>query len=374
MKLMASYLLVVALVALPTFLYIRTGQQRDLRANVQGELEIEVQRLAEQLGSTPTDRFAEVMQTVLGLYAERVTLIDPEGHVLRDSRAAAASMENHRDRPEVRGALDRPGAVVSASRRSATTGETFLYSAMAFPTVGASRGIVRLALPMAALDATEQRGTLFIYRAAALALSAAVLLSLVAAIVVSRPLRRIAEGARAFADGDFGYPIQIHSNDELGDAAGALRDLAAQLRDRLVSAGADRATLHVLLDHLPIGVVLYSAARVPVALNGRARELCDLHPSNELARAAEIIALPAQALVVGHVLSEGLAAEVALRLPWIEGAPLPARWIALYSSAGERHPALLLLDGAPPRIGCDAVFQRSEDTSGGVAPPAAGLK
>jgi HAMP domain-containing protein len=171
-----------------------------------------------------------------------------------------------------------------------------------------------------------------------------VLLSLVAALVVSRPLRRITDGARAFAAGDFGHPIDITSADELGDAAKALGELAAQLRGRLLSSGADRAALHALLDDLPVGVVLYDPHGAPVVISARARELCDLSPHQELERARQIIELDAQAEVVRKVLANGFTVEAPLELPWRTPTPLRARWISIFAPDGDRQPALVVLE------------------------------
>jgi HAMP domain-containing protein len=180
------------------------------------------------------------------------------------------------------------------------------------------------------------------------ALSAAVLLSFVAALVVSRPLRRITDGARAFAAGDFGHPVAVDSKDELGDAARALVELAGQLRGRLLSSGADRAALHALLDDLPVGVVLFDPHGAPVVISARAREVCDLTPHLELERARQLFeACPPDAR--RRVLEDGVTVESPLVLPWKPDVTFAGRWIPIFAPDGARQPALVVVDDAARR-------------------------
>ncbi len=58
-----------------------------------------------------------------------------------------------------------------------------------------------------------------------------VLLSLLAMIFTfNRPMRRLQEGAQTLAGGDLGKTIELHSNDELGDLAGAFNQMSEQLK------------------------------------------------------------------------------------------------------------------------------------------------
>lgn len=58
-----------------------------------------------------------------------------------------------------------------------------------------------------------------------------VLLSLLAMIVTfNRPMRRLQEGAQELAGGDLGATIDLRTNDELGDLAGAFNQMSAQLK------------------------------------------------------------------------------------------------------------------------------------------------
>jgi HAMP domain-containing protein/predicted RNA-binding protein YlqC (UPF0109 family) len=343
-KVMASYLLVVGLVFFPSVIYLRTIQRREIREDIEKQMRADLALVARRVGEVPADQVQTLAERLI--LRQRLTLVDTEGNVLFDTYEPRP-LGNHADRPEIRAALTSEDGFGSATRVSATTGEELIYEARRYPLDEPPRGVVRLAARVAKVTKMQDRVAVILTRAAAGALSAAVLLSFVASLVISRPLRRIMAGARAFAAGDFAYPVPVRSNDELGDVATALVDLAAQLRDRLLAAGADRATLHALLDELPAGVVLYDAEQRPSVMNGLFRELCGVGPKDEIERALSLPRLPEQAAAVEGVLVDGLPREHALALPWRPEARLRARWLCTFASGGERQLALVVLDERP---------------------------
>lgn len=342
LKLMISYLLVVGLVMIPTALYLRRSLVRDQQDDVRRELQAEVVGVVHRLGDGSPPVLAARVPTMVDLSAQRLTVVDARGVVMGDTAGEAALRSNHLDRPEIQAAIAH--GMGTALRRSATTGQVMIYVAMRFPTTGELRGVARLARSVESIDAASRKVSDMLRGAGAVALSVAVLLSLVAALAASRPLSRIALAARAFAEGDFGATVSVDSNDEIGEVARALDGLAAQLRSKLVASGADHATLLALVDELPVGVVLYDRALQALRVNEVARRLLALEPHIESARAAEVATLAAQHAAMERVLRAGVSESLPLRLPWRSDAQLRARWIAVFSPTGERTPALVVHD------------------------------
>lgn len=339
---MVSYLVVVGLVFLPTILYLRTLFQDDLRTAVTRELAQEAATVAARLERVQPDHLEEVVALILEAMPSRVTIVDPAGRVIGDSVLAKGQAEDHSNRPEIIEALEK--GTGTAVRYSRSTGEERIYVARRFPQTGVAKGVVRLSVPTAEVLGAFDRGYQFINRAGALGLSAAVLLSLVAAVVVSRPLRRIADAARAFAAGDFGYSIEVNSYDELGEAAQALRELAARLRGTLITSGADRATLNALLDDLPCGLVLFDARGMPTVINGRARALCELSPHDEHEKLRGLVLDPELTKVIEATHAGRRSQEVlGFRPPWLKvGEGLDLRWLSLYAEDGAPATGLII--------------------------------
>ncbi len=346
-KLMVSYLLVVGLVLLPSVIYLRSLLSRDQHARAVADMTQELTGICDRLGDSSPAQLTARTEALLAALPTRLTVVDAAGNVLGDSARPGVAIENHAGRPEIREALLR--GVGTTVRLSRTTGRTMLYVAMRFPRTGTARGVARLSRDEDSLHTDRDQVTDVLRNASAVALTVAVLLSLVAALATSRPLRRIAQGARAFADGDFAANVDAATGDEIGEVAEALAALASQLRSRLVTSGVDRATLQALLDDLPVGVVLYDQNRQPTAFNGAARVLCDLAPYAETERGAEIPKLSLQGSAIDLCLRDGFTTEVPLSLPWKPLAHLIARWVAVFAPDGERLPALVVLDRGDAR-------------------------
>lgn len=371
LKLAITHLAVAALVLLSTLVYVRTLLNRELQESVQQDLERNLLVISANLADASPDRLDDIVAIVRTVVPHRVAVFDTAGQPfgsttvkpltdapgLPPQRAIPASssptvtspspstsvavIEPPPLSPELREALaEGTGRTV----RPDEAGESTIFAAARFPLEGPTRGLVRLAIPASVVSAESGRFP-FLNRAGAAALSFAIFLSLGAAWMASRPLRKIAAAARAFAAGDFGHPVGFDSRDELGEAARALEELAAQLRNRLLASGADRAALHTLLNELPVGVILYDGHGSPLAVNGRARTQCGFTPGDELDRAQQLLELASQAPLVQRVVETGAAAESELSLPWNPHTTLTARWIALYAADGSRQPALVLLDG-----------------------------
>ncbi len=338
-KLVVSYLVVVGLVLVPTAVYLQTTLRRGHRETVRAELRDEVRSLTQRLDATPAAQRDERMELLCSAVPLRITIVEPSGRVFCDSQRAA--LGNHGDREEIRDAFERGEG--TSVRRSATTGEVTLYVAHVFHDGGAVAGVVRLARPLASVEFASDQVSAVMRQTGAVALTVAVLLSLFAAVVASRPLRRMALAARAFSEGDFAAELPKPSEDEIGDVAEALGHLAAQLRGRLLASGADRSTLFALLDDLPVGVVLYGAERHALRINAAARAALDLHPHDEDQRCAEIPALPSMRESADAVMADGFTRQARLSVPW-SPTTCDVRWVAVYGADGARSLALVIID------------------------------
>ncbi len=343
-KLMLSYLLVVGMVLLPTVVWLRTTLGAKETSRARDELSRELSAITRRLAEAPQGEIPSRTRLLLATLPHRLTVTDPQGYVIGDSFRRVDPLPNHGDRPEIRDAM--AFGTGWSVRLSGTTGEHSLYVAERFPRTGLPRGVARLARSMEGVGAGAQEATRTLNGAAAVALSVAVLLSLVAALAASRPLRKITVAARQLADGEFGVSIDVRTNDEIGELAQAVDSLAGQLRSRLVASGSERATLQALVDDLPVGVVLYNRDQSAEKVNAAARVLLELPPHLEEVRAAEIPVLSAQRSVVDGVLRTGVTANTTLALPWIVGRTFAARWVGVFAPDGQRVPALLVLDRA----------------------------
>jgi len=167
----------------------------------------------------------------------RVTVVAMDGTVLADSAVPddqVAKLENHRARPEIAQALETGRG--SHVRLSDTTGQQLFYLAQRITYPGSEAvHVVRLAMPLTALESRIQDFERALAVAFGVAFLVSVTLSLLIARGLTRPLSDMAAVARQLAGGALGQRIQTRSGDEVGVLAATLNQMADQM-DRDITA------------------------------------------------------------------------------------------------------------------------------------------
>ncbi len=251
LKMMASFVLVIAAVTLILDISIRNTWEKSINNDLQRLLTqnatsfaLRVQNDHEHSPQQLVDEEARIAET-------RVTIIARDGTVLADSEASAKTMENHGARPEVLAALE--GKTGAAVRQSNAVGTEFLYLA-----VPSGDKVVRLALPLSAIQGhvAQIRKTLLLGTLTATLL--ALLVAMLVAQNVSRRLRTIVGFAEQIASGNLSARIAEQSGDEIGQVAVALDRTARRLEENFAAVRAGRAELEALLNSMEDGVIAVS--------------------------------------------------------------------------------------------------------------------
>jgi two-component system, OmpR family, phosphate regulon sensor histidine kinase PhoR len=159
----------------------------------------------------------------------RITLVERGGRVSADSEADPLKMENHLNRPEIKGALD--GTDTFRIHQSQTIGTEFLYYALPY-----EGGALRLGVPLKRIQSEVEaiRRQLLFYTV--LAFVPAVLLVAFLARNVSRRLGSIIEYSDQLSKGNFEATLPNTGSDELGllgahliQTGGKLRSMVGEL-------------------------------------------------------------------------------------------------------------------------------------------------
>ncbi len=284
-KLLISYLVVLATAAAPTFLYVRSKLQADLLHLAEERLQESTRRAASGLMPFQERELFDRTRQISSVLPQRVTLIAPSGEVLFDSDSL--NRENHGRRPEVREALaGRPLLDISIARRvSASTGNETLYAATRLVDGGP---VLRLADRVDDVVSAANDLTAFARNVAAAAITLAIVLSLLSAVLFMRPLQRVVQAARRLADGDLTASAGVVADDEVGDASRALDQMAVDLRRRLANAGSGDAVLAQLVDALPVACIVIEPNGEPLTLNGPARRALRIEGASARARVKAI--------------------------------------------------------------------------------------
>lgn len=334
-KVMASYVLVVGLIALPTGVYWSQHLEKTLYASWTQRLQRQAEALAVRLSEVPRDEVADTVWHWHSATGTDIALLDPKGRLI--ARSGETDLDTRRilDRPETRAVLH--GGASSAIGPQRTPSAPAVYVARSLRANGHPEALLHLRKRVPEISSLLESTRAFLEQAAAVALTAAVLLSALAAFVFVRPLREFSQTIRAVADGNLDYPVSPRIRGELTDAAAAFRDLVARLRETLVRTGSKDSSLASILDAVPCGVIWYRADGSVRWVSGPGRVIAQLTPTHESDRAQKIRSLcppPDEA-------ASAPAKPEPICLPWAPDRSISVRWVTVFGGNGGKEDAAI---------------------------------
>ena len=262
---------------------------------------------------------------IAALTLSRVTLILPSGRVEGDSNARSRQMENHAHRPEIAEAL--AGREGTARRWSATLKTDLIYAAVPVRAGGRLVGVLRTAVPVGAVDSTAGLVIRRVALAGLLVTLLAALLSLATALILTRPLRRIRNGAARLGAGDLAFRLEIPRFRELALLAETLNKTADDVTRRIREVTRQRNELEAVLSSMAEGVMAVDRAGRILRVNRAAARFLGRPPEAFPGLAASsVIRNERFSAFLARALSEGGGAEETVDLG-------PSRPVLLVKSA-----------------------------------------
>ncbi|MDH4320146.1 MAG: ATP-binding protein, partial [Desulfobulbaceae bacterium] len=217
--------------------------------------------------------------------ATRITIVRRDGVVIADSVQSPQRMDNHADRLEVIEAL--AGHIGTSVRHSHTMGREMLYLAIpllpenaAATTAPAGNDVLRLSIPITALDEPLRAITGDIIACAILLTVLAGLVAFIVSRRITHPLEKMRISAELFADGKPAKEINLleerHISLEVADLATALNSMANQLNQRLQTVTGQRNQLEAVFAGMVEAVLVVDLDERIVNLNQAASQLLNV--------------------------------------------------------------------------------------------------
>jgi two-component system phosphate regulon sensor histidine kinase PhoR len=202
----------------------------------------------------------------------RVTIIGRDGTVLGDSEEEnPATMDNHSDRPEVRGALaDGTGSDI---RRSETLGYEMMYVAAAVTVQGETVGVARVSLPLTQIHAAMDHINMVIALGALIAAALGILLALQVTRITVDPVKKLTAVSKRMADGDLNQEIAVTSRDEVGELARAFNRMAVQVKQTMAAVTAERDRMEVIFSHMGDAILVVDGNSLVTTVNRAAEKV-----------------------------------------------------------------------------------------------------
>ena len=184
----------------------------------------------------------------------RVTIIAPDGTVWGESEQDRATMDNHRDRPEVIQALATGEG--SSIRYSQTLGVNMMYTAITVLKNNAPLALVRVALPLQQVSANIASLQRVLIAVTALVTAIAILLAVIIAGRITHPVRALTQSAWKLASSDPAVQPIPPSKDEIGQLAQVFNIMSTRLGGEIDELETERATLDAVLQKMTDGVLI----------------------------------------------------------------------------------------------------------------------
>jgi two-component system, OmpR family, phosphate regulon sensor histidine kinase PhoR len=290
---------------LAAFLAIDFYSSQALRQNYIGSARQQLAALADVASAKPPnlDNSAE-LQTWTEWMAQggaRVTVIDAKGRVLAESARDPEGMLNHRDRPEFQQAMAKGQG--QSVRLSTTLNQEMVYTAVRFQTTAGIPAVIRMALPLAPIDASVA-----ILHRKLLEASLVVLVVGAGALFVffrsfARRVDRLNRFSLRLAHGDFRPLPTEHTRDELAELTASLNQAAASMDRTIHSLSGERNRSSAILRSMVEGVAVIDAEEKLVFSNQAFSQILNLgsstgegRPLIEILRNFELLGLIRRAL------------------------------------------------------------------------------
>ncbi|MDI6795653.1 MAG: ATP-binding protein [Desulfatibacillaceae bacterium] len=211
------------------------------------------------------------------LHSTRITLISLSGKVIGDSQEASWQMDNHAARPEVAAALE--GGTGVSTRYSNTVQKHMVYVALPIQHEGGMIGVLRMAIPVTALDEALKAMSGRILLGAFFILLLAAGVSMMVSTLLARPLQALTRGATRYARGDFSLRLAHPAPKELARLALAMNQMAAQLFERISTITRQKNEMEAVLSSMMEGVIAVDKKGLIISMNQAAARLFGRQPA-----------------------------------------------------------------------------------------------
>lgn len=206
----------------------------------------------------------------------RITIVDLNGKVLADSHHEITEMDNHRNRPEIKSALENKTAE-SSTRYSNTIEEDMLYLAQAIVEDGETVGVLRAARSLDLIREVlidDIKSYLFFFIILAFI---TIYLSWKLTSGIVKPLEKMTETAGKISEGDLSQRIPVRKyNNEIENLAKMFNYMASELEEKIGEISQEKNRIEAIMNSMVDGVIATDKDGKITLINPAAQEIFNI--------------------------------------------------------------------------------------------------
>ncbi len=184
----------------------------------------------------------------------RITIINPDGVVLADSKKDPKSMENHATRPEILNALY--GKTGSSLRYSTTVKKEMLYVAIPVREEGELIGVLRVSLFLEQIKILLNSIRLNIVWAILIIIFLSLFGAFLFSKSLSRPIKELVSASNKVADGDFDVRVYLRNRDELQILAQGFNNMVERIKMLINNLSEQKEAINAIITSIHEGLLV----------------------------------------------------------------------------------------------------------------------
>lgn len=123
-----------------------------------------------------------------------------------------------------------------------------------------------------ALDVLDEFNNVIMY-SLAFSVLAALFIGFLLSRTITRPIKDIMHKAEKITDGEFGYALEVKSNDELGKLAKTFNFMSSRLKSMLTEITSEKKKVDTILNYMTDGIIAYNRSGEVIHTNPAAKKI-----------------------------------------------------------------------------------------------------
>lgn len=255
-KIIGTYVMLISITMIITVLFSWNKTKDYFFERVEKESKIKIELLLDILEDEQVHSkvfLQEFVEKYAAKTGSRITVVDIEGNVIAESDNNPDEMENHKNREEIKNAIEK-GEVYSSLRYSKTMKTYYQY--LAIPTnLTDFKGILRTATPLKEIEDIISDMLMMIVVGIFIGAILAIGIAYIITRKLMEPINELTGAAIKIADGNYEDKIYINQKDEIGQLATAFNDMTFKLRINMWNLEHKNAEMESILSSMSSGII-----------------------------------------------------------------------------------------------------------------------